>query len=95
MAVALLIALYLRALKELGGLNSHLVCVLLDDRVRQANRAGVILWAKTATVKNADELGLKVHVALGENAIKYPARVREARELLWAARGSGSDAKST
>jgi hypothetical protein len=63
--------LYKRALDEALGLSAMLVMVLLDDKVYQAQKAGLVDFVKTIPAKDAHELGLKVHAALSDRAATW------------------------
>ena|ERR1019366_10385872 len=83
-AIALLLALYRRAMSEATHINSLLVLVLLDENVYRAQQAGLIDFAKTAPARDAMELSFKAHAALSTLAAKISeSSVLGAHSFLW------------
>jgi hypothetical protein len=63
--------LYKRALDEAAGLSAMLVMVLLDEKVFQAQKAGLVDFVKSVPATDAHELGSKVHAALSDRAATW------------------------
>jgi hypothetical protein len=77
--------LYKRALDEAMGLSAMLVMVLLDDKIRDSQRAGLVDFVKSVPANNAYELGSKVNDALSNSAKQWKDKgiPAGAAGLLW------------
>jgi hypothetical protein len=86
--VVILIAIYLRSLRESKGLANLVLLILLDQKIHATQSKGLADLVRGIDAKNAGELGGKVYVATCELAESLSAWSRPGRRIRWQ-RGPG------
>jgi hypothetical protein len=81
--LALLYRLYWRACGESRQLANLVVLILLDQKVHDAQRAGLIDFVTNSKTKNAADLGRAVNLAMGKVAMQMSGNTLGVAALLW------------
>jgi|HubBroStandDraft_4_1064222.scaffolds.fasta_scaffold207293_2 hypothetical protein len=81
--IAMLIAIYRRALKQNRDLTHYALLILLDEGVYQSQHQSLREFVTTIEANGAADLGMKVYIATGRLASRLSADALGVAGLLW------------